>query len=165
MHGGYYAIAGWNEAGHSYGAWLYDAAGNVLHVWPLDYNLLQTGDLLEEDDGPHGFVVLPDGSVVVNFDGGLAMGRFDACGQPVWKRSGVFHHQISQAADGSLWSWRGDDVTAYGHYQYMENFDAATGERIRQIGLVEDVLPADPETAALLGSAAAIQVREIREGA
>jgi hypothetical protein len=152
MQGGYYAFAGWDDAGGNYAAWLYDASGKPLHRWTLDYRLLDSRDLPEaEDSAPHGFVVLPDGSVVVNFDKGFAMGRFDACGQPVWKREGVFHHLISQAEDGNLWSWRGDEATAYGHYQYMEKFDVATGAEIRTIGLIEDVLPADPQAAVLLG--------------
>ena len=77
MQGGYYAIAGWNDAAGEYGAWLYDAKGKLLHTWRVDYALLGTGDRLDEGDGPHGFVVLPDGSVIANFDGGQAMGRFD----------------------------------------------------------------------------------------
>ena len=152
MQGGYYAFAGWDDAGAGYAAWLYDASGKPLHRWMLDYRLLDPRGMPEGEDGaPHGFVVLPDGSVVVNFDKGFAMGRFDACGKVVWKRDGVFHHLISQAEDGNLWSWRGDGTTAYGHYQYMEKLDVATGAEIRRIGLIEDVLPADAQAAVLLG--------------
>jgi hypothetical protein len=152
MQGGYYAFAGWDDASGRYAAWLYDPSGKPLHHWVLDYRLLdEDGPLGDEDDAPHGFVVLPDGSIVVNFDKGFAMGRFDACGQPVWKRDGVFHHLISQAEDGNLWSWAGDDTSAYGHYQYMEKFDVATGARIRRIGLIEDVLGADSRAEVLLG--------------
>jgi len=152
MQGGYYAFAGWDDAGGRYAAWLYDASGKPLHRWTLDYRLLDDRGVLEaEDDAPHGFVVLPDGSVVVNFDKGFAMGRFDACGDVVWKKDGIFHHLISQAEDGNLWSWRGDDASAYGHYQYMEKFDVETGAEIRSIGLIEDVLSADAQAAALLG--------------
>lgn len=151
MHGGYYAFAGWDDSRQGYVAWLHDASGKLLHVWPLDYRRLDMGHLHEDDDGPHGFVVMPDGSVIVNFDAASAMGRFDACGQAMWKREGVFHHQISRAPDGNLWTWRGDDVTAYGHYQYLQKFDPATGAQVRQIGLIEDVLPADPEAPALFG--------------
>lgn len=151
MHGGYYAFAGWDDAAQSYGAWLYDASGRLLHRWPLRYSRLDTAEVRAKDDSPHGFVVLRDGSVVANFDDRHLMGRFDGCGAPVWKRAGVFHHQISQAEDGSLWSWRGDDVTAYGHYQYLENFDAETGAKIREVGLIEDILRSDPQASILLG--------------
>jgi hypothetical protein len=164
MQGGYYAFAGWDDASGHYAGWLYDASGKPLHRWILDYRLLDAESPLgEEDDAPHGFVVLPDGSVVANFDKGFAMGRFDACGRPVWKRSGIFHHLISQAEDGNLWTWAGDEATAYGRYQYMEKFDVATGARIRRIGLVEDVAGGDAQAAVLLGMDPAL-ASDKREG-
>jgi hypothetical protein len=160
MHGGYYAVAGWDDAKKGYAAWLFDAQGKELHYWPLDYRLAGLADKWADDDGPHGFAVMPDGSVIVNFDAAHVLARYDACGQPVWKRQGVFHHQMSRAEDGALWSWRSDDFTAYGHYQYLVKFDAGTGEPMRQIGLVEDVLK-DPQARVVFGVSPEFKFRKL----
>jgi hypothetical protein len=162
MHGGYYAISGWDDAHGGYGAWLINAEGKVVHTWPIRRAAIDPVDA-GLYDVPHGFVVLPDGSVIANFDGGHEMGRFDACGNPVWKKHGIFHHQISRAGDGSYWVWRGDDVTAYGNYQYLENFDGATGAKIREIGLVEDILKEDPNAPLLLGLRPDLPLRKFSE--
>jgi hypothetical protein len=151
MQGGYYAIAGWDDGRDFYAAWLYDGEGRLRHTWPIVYHRIDAKSPTGSDDSPHGFAVLPDGSVIANFDGGRAMARFDACGEPVWRKEGVFHHLISQAEDGSFWSWRGDDNTAYGHFQYLVNFDGETGDSLREIGLVEDVLRRDPAASIVLG--------------
>jgi hypothetical protein len=150
MHGGFYAFAGWDDEHRRYGAWLLDAAGKVLHTWSLAYAAIDP-EGVGEDDSPHGFVVLRDGSVIANFDGGRAMARFDACGTPVWKKEGVYHHQVSAAEDGSFWVWRGDGTTAYGNFQYIEHFDGATGAKIEEIGLIEDILKKDPNAPLVLG--------------
>lgn len=151
MQGGYYAIAGWDDGRRHYAAWLYDAEGRMRHTWPIVYDSIDASSPVDSDDSPHGFAVLPDGSIIANFDSGQVMARFDACGKPLWKKDGVFHHLISRAEDGSFWSWRGDDNTAYGHFQYLVNFDGETGATLREIGLIEDVLGDDPAAAILLG--------------
>jgi hypothetical protein len=89
--------------------------------------------------------------VIADFDRRRSMGRLDACGNPVWRKEGAYHHLISRAGDGSYWVWRGDDATAYGNYQYLENFDGATGAKIREIGLIEDILKKDPNAPLVLG--------------
>jgi hypothetical protein len=150
MHGGYYAFAGWDDAHRRYGAWLLDARGKLLHTWNLSYSAIDPENA-GHDDSPHGFVVMRDGSVIANFDSASAMGRFDACGKAIWKKDGVYHHQISPAEDGSLWTWRGDGKTAFGNYQYIENFDGATGSRIREVSLIDDVLRKDPNGPVVLG--------------
>jgi phage tail protein X len=150
MAGGYYVFAGWDEEQGRYGAWLYDANGKRLHAWSLDYGALDS-KAAAGDDGPHGLDVLPDGSVIVNFDHGRLMARLDQCSRPVWKKPGIYHHLLSRADDGSYWVWRGDGGTPYGHYHYLENFDAGTGAKRREIGLIEDVLRADGAAPVILG--------------
>jgi hypothetical protein len=136
---GYYVFVGWDSDVSVYAAWLYDNAGKRLHRWPLDYALLDADGPLNGGDHPHAFSVLADGSVVVGFDDGDVMARVDACGRPIWTRAGVFHHAMSQAGDGTMWAWRGEN-TAYADYQYLENFDIETGAVVREIGLVEDLV-------------------------
>ena len=137
---GYTAIMLWDQAAQSYAARLLDSAGTAIHSWPIDYLAVDPEGPPGGSDTPHGLEILPDGSIVVSFDLGKAMARLDACGQPMWVAPGVYHHSVHRADDGSLWAWMGEGATAYGDYQYIVNVDMETGETIRSIGLVEDVI-------------------------
>ncbi|MHC4330631.1 MAG: arylsulfotransferase family protein [Planctomycetota bacterium] len=140
MQEGYYAFLLWDQDNGCYAAWLYDYKGELLHKWLLDYETMDPDGPSAGSDAPHGFAVLTDGSILVNYDKGDVLARVDSCGKPLWvRRDGVFHHSLQRAEDGSYWTWRAK-VTAYGHYQYLLNFDPDTGNTIREIGLVEDLI-------------------------
>ena len=136
---GYYAIMGYDDELLDYAAWLYDETGNLVHKWILDYDQFDPDGPSGGSDAPHAFKVLADGSVIVNFDQGDVMAKVDQCSQTQWIKQGNYHHSMELAEDGSIWTWRGDG-TAYGHYQYINNFNAETGETIKEIGLIEDVI-------------------------
>jgi Arylsulfotransferase (ASST) len=140
MQDGYYAFLLWDQEKISYAAWLYDQKGKKLHKWLLDYKTMDPDGPSGGSVMPHGFSVLADGSILVNYDQGDVLARVDNCGSPLWiRRDGVFHHSLQQAEDGSYWTWRGLK-SAYGHYQYLLNFDPTNGKTIREIGLVEDLI-------------------------
>jgi hypothetical protein len=147
---GYYVIVGWDGDVNGYSARLYDKVGDRRHTWRLDYFALDPDGPLNGGDDPHAFQVLPDGSVVVGFDDGDVMARLDVCSELVWKKTGVFHHVMSRAEDGSLWVWRGDN-TVYGAYHYLHHFDAETGATIREIALVEDIIAGLGERSVVFG--------------
>ena len=136
---GYYVFVLWDDAEHLYSAWLYDEQGSRRHVWRFHYDELDPDGPWNGEDHPHPFYLLPDASVLVAFDSGDIMTRLDSCSEPMWIKHGIYHHALSQADDGTFWIWRGDG-TPYGHYHYMENFDPETGETLREIGLIEDIL-------------------------
>lgn len=136
---GFYAFVGWDGALDSYAAWLYDSHGTRLHTWPIDYTALDPDGSANGVGNPHSFHVMPDGSIIVSFDRGEAMARLDACSKPMWIKSGIYHHQMSRADDGTFWVWRGDG-TAYGHVNDIVNFDAETGATIREISLLDDII-------------------------
>jgi len=138
---GYYALMGFDGKNNRYAAWLLDDSGRKIHYWDLSYLPLDSDGPLNGSDAPHAFKLLPDGSLIVNFDSGDVMARIDRCSKPVWTKSGVYHHSLEQAGDGSFWTWLGDN-TAYAHYNYLENFDPYTGKAIRSIGLIEDLIVA-----------------------
>lgn len=148
---GYYVFVGWDSNADVYAAWLYDEIGEKHHTWAIDYASLDSDGPLNEVDNPHPFSVLEDGSIIVGFDKGDIMARLDACGAPVWIKKGIYHHSLSRAEDGSFWVWRGDGGTAYGHFNYMENFDANTGNTIREIGLIEDIIKASESSSLIFG--------------
>ncbi len=147
---GYYVLAGWDSENMRHAAWLYDNKGERRHTWPIDYYALDPDGPSNGGDTPHAFYVLRDGSIIVGWDAGDVMARLDACGDPMWIKNGVFHHSLSRAEDGSFWTWRGDR-TAYGHYNYMENFDADTGKKIRELALVEDIIANMGSSSAVFG--------------
>jgi hypothetical protein len=136
---GQFVFLGSDDSTHAYAAWLYDSTGRKLHTWRIDYRALDPDGPANGADMPHAFQVLRDGSALVSYDGGDVMARIDACSEPVWIREGIFHHAITAADDGSFWVWRADG-SHYAQYHYLLNFDAATGETIREIGLIEDVV-------------------------
>lgn len=150
MADGYYVFVGWDDTQGVYAAWLYDHTGRLLHTWSWDYLRLDPDGPLNGVDMPHAFHVLADGSIVAGFDHGDVVARFDACSEPVWIKRAIYHHSFEAADDGSLWTWEGEG-TAYGHYDRIVNFDPRTGEKLREIGLVDDVIKRMGPTAIVFG--------------
>lgn len=139
--GGYLVVSRFDTATQRPLAELRDAAGDVLHTWPIDYSRLVAGGA--SDEFPHAATVLPDGSLMVNFDDGHALARIDACGNPLWvKDDMVYHHVISAGADG-YWAWA-DPAWDGGHNQFLVRFDTETGQTRETISLLDDILPAMP---------------------
>ena len=139
MMEGYYAFLGWDDVNKRYSAWLFNHSGQHLHTWPLRYEAFDPNGPLNGSDQPHGFIVLSDGTIIVNFDQGDVMARVDSCGEPVWTKEGVYHHSLQKAEDGTIWTWLGEG-SSRSQYQYLVNFDPETGATIREIGLVEDII-------------------------
>jgi hypothetical protein len=84
----------------------------------------------------HGFEVLPDGSLIVTFDGGESLQRFDACGKRLWATPGTFSHSVNLTPDGaSVWTVWGD---------YLVKVAIADGTIERKISMSE-VSDANPE--------------------
>jgi hypothetical protein len=157
--GGHYAFLGWDESRGSYAAWLYDADGSLVHTWVVDYDALDPDGPSNGSDAPHAFHVLADGSIIVGFDRGDVMARLDRCSVPVWIRPGIFHHAMEPAEDGSIWTWHASG-TAYGHYHYLENFDPETGEHIKGLALVEDIIAKSDLAATIMAVPSDYQFRE-----
>lgn len=150
MGDGQYVFVGWDSAARSYAAWLLDVRGQVQHRWPIDIGQAGAENLARVAHMPHGLVVLKDGSLVLNFDSGKVLQRLDACGDVVWRRTGLFHHSLRQTDDGSFWTWRSEGKID-GHLHYLHNFDADTGEIIREISLSEDVIKPMGARSAIFG--------------
>lgn len=87
---------------------LYDAAGHVVHEWPVraaeifdDTVDSPTGILSLEDI--HGVFLFGDGDVVVSLPYVGAV-RMDVCGHVKWWRSANnYHHSVARADDGTFW--------------------------------------------------------------
>jgi hypothetical protein len=150
MNEGHYVFLGWDDLRRAYAAWLYDRTGRLLHTWSWDYLSLDPDGPLNGVDSPHAFHVLADGSIVVGFDRGDVVARLDVCSKPVWIKHAIYHHSFERADDGTLWTWKGEG-TPYGHYDRMVNFDPETGEELREIRLVDDVIKSMGPAAVIFG--------------
>ena len=112
---------------------LFDDAGNLLHRWPVNYDRLDPEGNPPEDVMLHGLEIFEDGSIAVTFDMGRAIARIDACGEPIWTIRNEYHHSIARDGNGSLWSWRGDDI---------EQIDEETGAVVSKLSLLDQIMPA-----------------------
>ena len=133
---GYVLVAGLSgqQESSAFEVGLYDAAGRLLHRWPVDYRQL-------DPEGPkplhvmvHGMEVFDDGSVAVTFDAGRALARLDACGNPMWVAHGNYHHAITSDGAGGLWAWRDETIV---------RLDAETGAVTKSLDLRKDIIPAN----------------------
>jgi hypothetical protein len=124
------------------GAILLDEHETELHFWPIDYHRIAAS--IEEafpharHNFLHGFEVLPDGSIVVSFDGGGVLARLDACGQVLWALPGGYHHAISREGDGTLWAVGGPGSDLYANS--ISQIDPDAGTLLRTIDFDDSLL-------------------------
>ena len=150
IQAGFYIFLGWDDSLGKYAAWLFDERGGVYHTWSIDYYSMDPDGPLNGSDSPHAFRIMADGSMILNFDKGDIMARLDPCGKPIWVKKGVFHHSLDEAEDGSFWTWRGPG-TAYGHHNYLVNFDPVTGATIKEVSLVDDIIKGEGTASIVFG--------------
>jgi len=135
VNDGYYIFVIWDDNLKKYVARLYDKNWNDKHTWLINYSDIEPGKF----HSPHGFKVLHDGSILVNFDVGNSMESINYCSKPIWIANGVYHHSIEFDEDGNFWSWRGDGSDR-AQYQYLVKIETRTGKVIKEIGLIEDII-------------------------
>lgn len=138
MGEGYYAVFGWDDEIGSYAIWLYDAKGELRHLWPVNEKSFYAR-AKHNSNAPHAMEIMPDGSVIVSFDWLGMMTRLDACGEPMWLQEGFYHHAFSRDDDGGIWTWYGEK-TGYGQIQDIVKFDPDTGEVVTRISFNDDVV-------------------------
>jgi len=126
-------IAGLTPSGATlHGVVLYDIDGRELHRWSIDYAALDPDGRDPANVYLHGLEVFQDGSIIVNFDAGMALARLGPCGTVRWVDRGQYHHVVSRSFDGTIWTWRdrGD----------MVQLEPETGKILTEISLMNDVV-------------------------
>ncbi len=124
-----------------FGAHLMDDRGKVLHYWPIHYETLDPGGRAPVNVSLHGFLVFPDGSIIVAFDAGNALARLDACGKIIWNIPGHYHHLVSVGLNGTVWVWRQSEESYMGEYKnFLVNIDLATGKVLKELSLFDDII-------------------------
>ncbi len=134
---GWVAVTRLDASRPGYQVDLLDSDGKVVHTWPIDYpKFVPDGPPMEF---PHATKVMPDGSLLVSFDDGQAMGRLDACGNPLWVRTDQTYHHVFQSDTEGIWTWRALADTR-GDDQKLYRFDPDTGKGLESIDLIDDVV-------------------------
>lgn len=147
---GYTLIAGLSKDQTSapFAVTMYDAKGQEVHRWPIDY-----ADA--DPDGPkalntmlHGMEVMPDGSLLAVFDGGNVLARFDACGQVIWATPGGFHHTLSPDTPDGFLGWRDEEIV---------HIDAESGAVTKLLDISHDMRNAGEGQEGILGIRSFVQ--------
>ncbi len=85
-----------------------DRDGAVVHEWRPRFQEVWPegeGTFPERPTGDrslHGLEMLPDGSIVANFENQSTF-RMDVCGEVLWRLDNLGHHSVDLAPDGTLW--------------------------------------------------------------
>lgn len=134
---GYILVAGLSETQEEsfHTVRLYDPEGKEVHRWPVHYDLLDT-EREPQNVMLHGMEVFEDGSLALTFDGGQAITRIDACGQPLWTHNDRFHHSINRDGEGRLVTLMDDDIY---------RLDEETGETLDSVSIRKEMLEGDNE--------------------
>ncbi|WP_260925803.1 arylsulfotransferase family protein [Novosphingobium sp. 9] len=114
----------------------------IERVWPIEGAMLVERHLsVGQAPFPHGFAVLPDGSMVLGFDSQLLPVRFNACGQSMWIGDERLTHAINPTDDNRFaWSIGAEDD--------IRKIDLASGHTVRDI-TVDAIRKANPDLTVL----------------
>ena len=120
-----------------------DPEGRVAHVWKISQKEVHWPHQEDENIFPHGFEIAPDGSILVAYDGGSTLTRYDYCSRIIWCIEGEFHHSIAFEDDRYFRIWeRVGTEKLYG--EYLVKIDYATGDILKKIPL-QKVMDANPD--------------------
>jgi len=133
--------------GFQSGAIVLDTDMKVVHFWPLNEDGIDHPNKQEAlFKFPHGFAVLPDGSVLTAFDNGVSLRRLGVCGEEIWSATGAYHHSITvDPAGKSLWTLRynDDDASAYPTRNGFARLSVADGSVEQEITF-DELIGANP---------------------
>ena len=118
-----------------HGAILLDHEGRAVHVWPVSQEGVDWEHKPDTNIFPHGFEIAPDGSIVVAFDSGSTLTKYDYCGNILWQLEGRFNHSIDFEGEDAIWVWKGFRMVKINYH---------TGETLKQIPL-RTVMNENPE--------------------
>lgn len=136
---GYRAIFGifdFDDAMH--GVVLLDSSGRVANFWKTTQEGLEWEGRSDTNIFPHGFEISSDGSIIIAYDSGSSLTKYDYCNNIVWREEGQFHHSITFNGADKVWVWQSTPGQGkWGHR--LTKVDYNTGETLEDIPLSEVV--------------------------
>ncbi len=86
------------------GVLLIGDGARVLHHWDADYDRLFDTENIDKQIDINGSLVLPDGSIVVNYSFHKGIARITANNKLFWKNEhGGTHHSVTKTSSNTLW--------------------------------------------------------------
>src|SRR5688572_3320591 len=97
----------------SYGAWIADRDGKILHAWKDPGEIWEVGDRKAVGkfwrSYPVGAYLYPNGDLLVSYQGvgvfpqAMGLAKFDKDSNVLWKNSGQLHHWFSVGPQGEIY--------------------------------------------------------------
>lgn len=111
---------------------------SIRRVWPIGDAILHKHHFsIGQMPFPHGFAILPDGSMLLAFDNVYLPLRIDSCGRPLWSGDARITHAFTPDDAGKA-AW------GVGSEGDIREIDLATGRTVRRIS-VDQLRKANPE--------------------
>lgn len=126
-----------------HGVILLGPEGDVENVWPISQEGIDWPHRPDANVFPHGFEILKDGSILVAYDGGTSLTRYDWCGNEIWRVMGGFHHSIDLVDQSAFWVW-GQEGTPSMYGEDMIEMRVEDGTVLRTIS-IEEMIAANPD--------------------
>ena len=122
---------------------LLNADGEVINVWSITQNDLTWPHRPDKLILPHGLDVTRSGSIIVAYDAGSSLTKYDYCGRKLWQVAGGFHHSVDLYGEKSLWSWGNTDPDRLFGLQLIQ-LSVADGAVLRRF-TINDIIRANPD--------------------
>ncbi|MCZ6490432.1 MAG: aryl-sulfate sulfotransferase [Acidobacteria bacterium] len=127
-----------------HGAILLDPNGKVQNTWQITQNDLPWPHEPDHLIFPRGFEVTRDGSIIVAYDGGNSLTKYDYCGRKRWQVEGGFHHSVELFDEETFWVW-GNIKSQETYGTELMQMSVEDGSIIRTIGIL-DIIRANPDS-------------------
>ena len=114
------------------GAIMLDDKGNVAHVWEVSQKDVNWKHRPDTNIYPHGFEIAPDGCILVDYDYGSSLTKYDYCNRIVWRLKGEFHHSIDFDGESHFWALRHPG-------EAMVRIDYRSGETLKNFNILDVV--------------------------
>ena len=142
---GFRIIFGVFDFGESlHGAILLDPDGKVQNTWRITQNDLPWPHKPDHMIFPHGFEVTRDGSIIVAYEAGNSLTKYDYCSRKRWQVEGGYHHSIDLFDEETFWVW-GDTEPQETYGKKLMQMSVEDGSIIRTIKIV-DIIRANPDS-------------------
>ena len=119
------------------GALLINERGERIWEWViteegLNWQLIAN----EERKFPHGVIVDQDGSLIVAYDNGNSIQKFDRCSKRIWAKKAKVDHSLELNDQGDVWAVMGPNSLGL--------YSRETGDQLQRINM-NRVMRANPE--------------------